>query len=359
MVHSFKTLTFLANLLPSLALAFTIPSLSPRVKCDYYLDLALEAADSLQARYFTDQGDYGPQAVWVSGVDIIWLNKLDQLAGTDHKHCIDTAFNSNYDYLLHGDSHGKSYDDVAWIVMAYLLHDDLKNALVFYDIQAEGLDDVCGGGVWWEEAHSFKNTITNVLFLSSSGLLWDYTKEDKYLKNLQNTWSWMKGMNLTNDQGLFNDGLTRDGSCKNDNGPVWTYNQATGLVGLAYLSRVDPTALEDAYQIIDNMIAHMTVDGILRENCETETTNTCNADQRVFKGLSVFFINWFQEITGTTKYSDFIIRQADAIVDNANMGNGYYGPTWFYPYKNPENWDSSQSSALAAFLAAAAQDCPW
>lgn len=66
--------------------------------------------------------------------------------------------------------------------------------------------------------------------------------------------------------------------------------------------------------------------------------------------------NWFQEITGDYKYADFIKAQADAVVKYAHMGAGYYRPTWI-ANNRAENWDSSQSSALAVFLAAAAQEC--
>lgn len=75
MLHSLKTATLLAaGLIIPNALAVVLPHAET---CAKYLDLAIEAADALQERYFTAEGDYGPQAVWISGVDTIYLNKCD------------------------------------------------------------------------------------------------------------------------------------------------------------------------------------------------------------------------------------------------------------------------------------------
>jgi hypothetical protein len=41
---------------------------------------------------------------------------------------------------------------------------------------------------------------------------------------------------------------------------------------------------------MDSIIISMTVDGGLREPCETTTANLCNADQQTFKGILTHYM---------------------------------------------------------------------
>lgn len=47
-------------------------------------------------------------------------------------------------------------------------------AATIYDLIAAQWDDTCGGGVWWSTAHTYKNAVTNELFL--------YTSADGFLR---------------------------------------------------------------------------------------------------------------------------------------------------------------------------------
>jgi predicted alpha-1,6-mannanase (GH76 family) len=40
-----------------------------------------------------------------------------------------------------------------------------------FDYVAQAWDDTCGGGVWWSQARSYKNAITNELFLMGASTL--------------------------------------------------------------------------------------------------------------------------------------------------------------------------------------------
>ena len=104
---------------------------------------------------------------------------------------------------------------------------------------------------------------------------------------------------------MYNDGLTKDGSCANNGENPWTYNQGVVLVGLGYLYKStlsdcpiglrrltmipddnqDQAYIDAAYKLVDAVIDNLTIDGGLRENCETTSQNLCNADQTSFKGI--------------------------------------------------------------------------
>ena len=46
--------------------------------------------------------------------------------------------------------------------------------------------------VWWSGAHTYKNAITNELFLHVSAALYNRFGGSEYLTNAQKTWNWRK-----------------------------------------------------------------------------------------------------------------------------------------------------------------------
>ena len=46
--------------------------------------------------------------------------------------------------------------------------------------------------VWWSSAHTYKNAITNELFLHVSAALYNRFGGSEYLTNAQKTWNWRK-----------------------------------------------------------------------------------------------------------------------------------------------------------------------
>ncbi|KAJ7133737.1 glycoside hydrolase family 76 protein [Mycena crocata] len=331
--------------------------------CQKYLTAAQSAASTLQSSYFANGVYTGNQAVWISAVDTFYLLQLDALAGSStYAPVIDSVFNGQETYL----TTGKSYDDVQWVSLAYLFAGSkyLDSAKKYYDIASTAVDSsYCGGGLFWNGDKQYKNAITNELYLATSGFLYDTTKDEKYLNNLKTTWTWLKGSKMVAADGLFDDGLKNDGSCASTGGVQWTYNQGVVLVGLAYLHKFtnDEQYLMEAYDIVDAMISKLTTDGGLRESCESNTDNKCNADQQTFKGITMFFMARFLAIGGTddgSKIIDFINKQADKIMANAVVSGSTYGSVWYAAGSSDSTGSaSSQGSALGGLVAAAQQSC--
>ncbi|KAJ6590167.1 glycoside hydrolase family 76 protein [Mycena vulgaris] len=343
-------------------LFFSAPALVDAA-CQKYLTAAQNAATTLQASYFSNGVYSGDQAVWISAVDTFYLLQLDAITGNStYVAVIDSVFNGQETYL----TTGQSFDDVQWVVLSYMFAGDthLDSAKMYYDIASTAVDSsYCGGGLFWNGKKQYKNAITNELYLATSGFLYDSTQNETYLNNLKTTWTWLKASKMVSSNGLFDDGLTNDGTCASTGGIQWTYNQGVVLVGLAYLYKFtkDKQYLTEAYGIIDATISTLTIDGGLHEACETNTDNQCNADQETFKGINVFFMAWFLTIGGTdngTKISDFIKTQADKIMANAVVSGSTYGSVWYAGGSSDAAGSASaQASVLGALVAAAQQSC--
>ncbi|KAJ7496635.1 glycoside hydrolase family 76 protein [Mycena latifolia] len=346
--------------LSAASLALLVSSPLAAATCQKYVDAAVTAAANLQSAYFTN-GGYGSQQPWIGAVDSFHLSELDTLAGVStYDDVINTVFTAWVGQL----DNGNSYDDVQWVSIAYLRAGNLAQAQKYYDIASTAVTtDYCGGGLFWNGNHDYKNAITNELYITTSGYMYDATKDAKYLTNLQTTWTWLKASKMMGSNGLFNDGLTNDGNCNNNQGTQWTYNQGALLPGLAYLYKYtgDESAIQSAWAIMDAIIMGMTVNGGLREPCETTDANLCNADQQTFKGITVHYMSWFLSVSGRdsgSKYSGFIMAQADKVLEFAVGPVGWYSNLWYGLNGGQATWTaSSQASALGALVAAGQQNC--
>ncbi|KAF8315175.1 hypothetical protein DL93DRAFT_2079362 [Clavulina sp. PMI_390] len=225
--------------------------------------------------------------------------------------------------LFNTASYGTTYGGVPEAVFTH--YDAQFTNIKYYNIVAAAWDSTCGGGVWWNSAKTYKNAITNELFLYTSAASYLRTQQASYLTNAQK-----------NSQGLWNDGLTS--SCTNNGQTTWTYNQiviASGLSALYAATGSTNTALLTAAQkSIDATITHLTSGGILKETCDSSTGATkCDADQQLFKGLFMKHLQYYLDTANSasqnSKYAGFINAQASGVVHYAT-GSGYnVGSVWY------------------------------
>ncbi|KAJ7125373.1 glycoside hydrolase [Mycena epipterygia] len=352
-----------ASLFLSLLLFSTTPAFVDAA-CQKYLTAAQSAASTLQSSYFSNGVYSGDQAVWISAVDTFYLLQLDAIAGdSNYATVIDSVFNGQETYL----TTGQSFDDVQWVALAYMFGGSthLDSAKTYYDIASTAVDSsYCGGGLFWNGKKQYKNAITNELYLATSGYLYDLTQNKTYLTNLNTTWTWLKASKMLASNGLFDDGLTNDGTCAGTGAQLHTHRYSgVVLLGLGYLYKFtkDEQYLMEAYDIVDATISTLTNDGGLHESCETNTDNQCNSDQETFKGITMFFMARFLAIGGTdngSKIADFIKAQADKVLANAVVSGSTYGSVWYAGGSSDSAGSASaQASALGALVAAAQQSC--
>ncbi|KAJ7783162.1 glycoside hydrolase family 76 protein [Mycena metata] len=344
--------TFLSVVSALSILAAVDGSVIEKRQCQATLNTALTVATTMQAHYFnTGTGQYNGGSLWTDANTLEDLHNLMLATGTDQfaaRLHIGTAF------------WVEVTDDALWVVLALWKIADYKiarglsatpylnSALTIYNIIAGQWDNTCGGGVWWSTAHTYKNSITNELFLlvSATGAL-NFPTQAAFLTNANLAWNWLKNSGLRNSAGLWNDGLTQDGTCKNNGQTTWTYNQGVIASGLSALSA-------------DATIKTMSTNNILRESCDNAAAGgaVCNQDQQIFKGIwtkSVqYYLDRANDPARNAKYSAYLGSQSSAVIHFATDAAGDPGSVWYAPNAGGSIWTPKTSaSGLEAHIAAA------
>lgn len=90
---------------------------------------------------------------------------------------------------------------------------------IFSDMEG-GMTTPCGG-IWWDKAHTYVNSIANELFLDVAAHLANRASNKAYYLDVaEKQWTWFKNSGLINAQHTINDGLN-DTTCKNNGETVW------------------------------------------------------------------------------------------------------------------------------------------
>ncbi|TFY60411.1 hypothetical protein EVG20_g7426 [Dentipellis fragilis] len=262
-----------------------------------------------------------------------------------------------------------SNDDAQWVILALWKIADYRAAHgqsitafmnaagQIYDFIAGQWDNTCGGGVWWSTAHTYKNAITNELFLLTSASGYLRTNDQKYLTNANNVWNWLSASGMRNSQGLWNDGLDSD-TCANNGQTTWTYNQgviASGL-GALYAATGNTTLLDQAEITLDATIAHLTVNNILKESCDNAASSTgaCNHDQGIWTKHVQYYLDNANDASRTAKYSSFLGSQSSAALHYGKSAANDVGSVWYAPNAGGSVFTpESTASGLEAFVSAA------
>lgn len=229
-------------------------------------------------------------------------------------------------------------DDIGWWGLAWLraydytgVGDYLNMAQTDADIMAAHWDGYCGGGVWWNTStgsSGYKNAITNELYLKLNAALYNHTKNSGDLARANAEWQWFSGTGMINTSGLVNDGLTTDGTCRNNGGGTFTYNQGVILDGLAQLSIArggDSTLLARAKTIAQAATTHLVSNGVLSE----PVGNTdCGSDDSLFKGIFVRNLYEYARDAGDASFGPFMSTQASTILAKDTYGFSQKGMLW-------------------------------
>lgn len=269
------------------------------------------------------------------------------LAGLRHRHFLVRFFDDNGWWAL------------AWIRAYDLTGEDryLRAAQRIFDNLVSGWDDVCRGGVWWNEDRQYKNAITNELFLAVAVRLHlrSAGTASKYLDWAMREWDWFSGSGMIGDKNLVDDGLTAD--CKNNGKPAYTYNQGVILGGLAGLYEItgNEAYLRQGESIADAAIRDLVSPptaspaGILIEPGEANMVGR-RGDGSQFKGVFVRHLYDLYLHSRRPAYRDFILRNAQSIWDHSRNAQNQFGLQWTGPFDVADA--SRQSSALEALNAA-------
>ena len=208
------------------------------IKPDYdVLTAAQDGMQTLMGSYNSGTGLIG-NSWWQAAVALSTLMTYAQATGDTHyDYAISVAFNDNKS----GNFEDSYMDDTGWWGNAWLQAYEMTGTTQYLQMAETDAnyihgywDNTCGGGLWWNTSKSYKNAITNELFLElTAGLHNAIPGDAKYLGWANSEWSWFSGSGMINSSDLVNDGLTS--SCTNNGKTTWTYNQGVILAGLTEL----------------------------------------------------------------------------------------------------------------------------
>ncbi|MEV6285024.1 glycoside hydrolase family 76 protein [Kribbella sp. NPDC051770] len=326
------------------------------------------AADVLMSSYEPVKAWF-PSSWWNSAVALQTVGDYMQRTG-DRRYLpqLDNTFEKDKGvfpagYLsgdpLLGNFTSRAIDDSEWWALTWIQTYDLTKNRKYLDMAvtiAEYVEDywdgTCGGGVWWDAERTYKNAVTNGLWIRLTAELHNRIPGDRHwLGRAQQGWNWFTGSGLINADGLVNDGLNT-GTCKSNGDTVWTYNQGLAIGAGLELWRAtrDPRLLTTVRRLADSAIGAggLAPNGVLAESCEVPG-KSCDDNQKQFKGI---FLRYWMDLTDTThdrRYLDFQRRQAATVWEHRDAA-GRLGLRWSGGEANVFDW-RTQASALSALIA--------
>jgi len=364
-------LAALAAAFPSIAAEPAYPATS-QVDGPTTVARARVAADVLMSSYDPTKAWF-PSSWWNSAVALQTIGDYMQRTG-DRRYLsqLDNTFEKDKgvfpagvlsgDPLL-GNFTSQAIDDTQWWGLTWVEAYDLTknpkylNMAVTIANYVDGYWDTstCGGGVWWNAQRTYKNAVTNGLWIRLTAELHNRIPGDTlWLSRSSTAWAWFQGSGMINANGLVNDGLTD--TCTNNGQTVWTYNQGMAIGAGLELWRAtrDPSILASVRRLADAAIGPnaLVASGILTESCDA-TDQTCDDNGKQFKGI---FMRYWTDLVDTThdpKYAAFLDQQAEAIWNDDRDAAGRLGTRWSGAtsdaYPNVFDW-RTQASALSALI---------
>lgn len=346
---------------PSAALTPPHPAEShPDCGTASYLDEAGLGLQKLQSWYVWSTGRWRTTNGWGAANSTTVLVNYSKVSGlSDYQLAVENTFYVNAPTGFINYPH---YDDEGWWALAWIdaydwtgNPDYLDMAKSIFEDMTNGWDDRnCGGGVWWAKTGSYKNAVTNELFLSLAAHLANRVSDPGlqtiYLGWANLEWQWFSNSGMINSRNLINDGLTN--GCRNNGQTTWTYNQGVILGGLAelYQQNPDPSLPQAAREIALATIGQLSdADGILHESCEPN----CNGDGVQFKGIFVRNLMALNDAFPDDRYVQFVRANADSIWSRDQGPDYEFGEVWSGPFYPDPRGAASQTSALDAIIAAA------
>lgn len=258
---------------------------------------------------------------------------------------------------ISGDFISPAVDDSEWWALAWIdaydltgNHTYLNEAVTITNYATQYWDpSSCGGGVWWSTAKTYKNAITNALYVRLTAALHNRLPGDTlWLGRARTAWNWFANSGMINSSGLVNDGLTS--SCGNNGGTVWTYNQGMAIGAAVEMWRAtgNSVTLSTAQRMANGALSSSLVsNGVLTESCDP--SEACDDNQKQFKGIFERYLAELDSVTGG--YTSFLATQANTIWSADRDSFDQIGVRWSGQTPNIADW-RTQASGLDALDAA-------
>ena len=265
---------------------------------------------------------------------------------------------------VQGNFISQATDDTEWWALAWINAYDLTKNQTYLNEAVTIMNYVntlwdtstCGGGVWWNQQKTYKNAVTNALYVLLTASLHNRISGDTaWLAKANTAWNWFLGSGMINSSGLVNDG--QSSSCTNNGQTVWSYNQGLAVgAGLEmYKATGNSADLTEAKYLANSAVGSSALvsNGLLTESCDN-LSSTCDDNQEQFKGIFMRELGNLNTATGGT-YTSFINTQINSLWNADRNSLNDFGERWSgqTSSSNPSVSDwRTQASALEALLAA-------
>jgi predicted alpha-1,6-mannanase (GH76 family) len=315
---------------------------------------ASQSMSVLQSYYDTSTGLWKSSGgtYWWQSANMLYatIDYMSRAGNTTYSSDITTTFNAHksINFIMnYGNTH--YYDDEAWWALAWIRAYDFTNnstylamAQTIFNDLIGSWDSTCNGGIWWSTDRSYKNAITNELFLEVAARLHERISSDttggsgpnghSYIDWATMEWNWFVNSGMINGSNMINDGLTS--SCANNGGTTWTYNQGVVLGGLAELYHITGNSayLSWAETLANASARLLTVGGILQESCDP--SGDCGADGDNFKGIYIRNLATLYAIDHDGTHAAFIAKNETWLWANDRDGNNNFGLVWYGPFNS-------------------------
>jgi len=356
---------------PSTAAAQAYPA-NARADGSMAVARARVAADVLMTSYDPTKAWF-PSSWWNSAVALQTIGDYMQRTG-DRRYLsqLDNTFEKDQgvfpagvlsgDPLL-GNFTSRAIDDSEWWALTWVQAYDLTRNPKYLDMAVtianyvDGYWDTttCGGGVWWNAERTYKNAVTNGLWIRLTAELHNRIPGDtQWLARSRAGWAWFQGSGMINAGNLVNDGLTN--ACTNNGQNVWTYNQGM-LIGAGlelWRATEDPQILASVRKLADAAIGPnaLVTHDVLTETCDA-VDQTCDDNGKQFKGIFMRYWTELVDITHDSQYAAFLDLQAESIWASDRDAAGRLGTRWSgltsNDHPNVFDW-RTQASALSALI---------
>jgi predicted alpha-1,6-mannanase (GH76 family) len=286
---------------------------------------------------FFKKEEHGPEKAdfWFEAQ--IWDTVMDQYDRTGDA-AVKRQINDIYDGFVkvYPDWTTNMYnDDIMWWAIActraYKITGEdryLKKAKGSFDYVYDNFrDDTLGGGLYWINRRTSKNSCLNSPAVIAAVRLSVLLKDASYLEKAKSLYAWEKKM-LTDGTGKVFDSirLGRSGYPRIGRFSL-TYNQGTfiGAAALLYLQTKDKTYLDDAIKTAEWTKANLCVTDqhILRDEGQ--------GNGGAFKGIFVRYMKLLVFDCGRTDFLPWMRANADAAWHNRRPADNIMGSDWTAP----------------------------